>query len=72
MKDKTVYLVELDGVLLSRVHDTPEETVAGIHTLFESRPDAKEANIIVAKLHDTKTTYRNNRIVTNENQKTWE
>ena len=72
MKDKTVYLIELDGVLLSKIHETPEETEASIHTLFESRPGAKEANIISARLHNAGTTYINNRKVSNENQKAWE
>lgn len=59
MKDKTVYLVELDGVLLSGIYNTPQEAEGGIHTLFEANPDFREANIIVARLHDSRTTYRN-------------
>lgn len=61
MKDKTVYLIELDGTLLSRIYNSPEDAEIGAHTLFETVPNSKEANIIVARLHDSRTTYRNNK-----------
>lgn len=61
MNDMTVYLIELDGKLLSKIHYTPEEVEIGVHTLFETVSGAKEANIIMAKLHDLKTTYINKR-----------